>query len=126
MMPKARRCAAKTAKGTPCRMKPLEGQRFCFSHAKDKATKKKRTNARRAGGKNAAAQQKPKDGKPADVQTLEALQRHVGAELGLVQQLVPSSRRAMAVSRLVTVAAELIELKDLKHRVEALIEVLQQ
>lgn len=44
------RCAAKTVGGNPCRMRPLRGGRYCWTHDPEEATR--RDAARRRGGAN--------------------------------------------------------------------------
>ena len=112
-----RRCTAKTASRTPCRVAALKGQRRCYDHAKGAAIKAKRASARSRGGK--ALRVTPAK-KPADLSTIEAVRGHLEQELANIQQLPVTTRRAATVARICREAAVLIDMVEYRGRLERL------
>ena len=112
---KQRRCTATTAHGTPCRMPRLKGRAKCWAH--DKGHRVAAQRARAKGGRHTAvgyAQGR------ADVETVKALQGHLGQVLGDCLLLPNTARRAHTIARLLVVGLQLLDADDLRARVEYL------
>jgi hypothetical protein len=103
-------------------MAALTGQRRCYNHSKHPIVAAQRSASKTKGGR--AAKKVTPAKTPADVSSVEKLQEHLSWELGHVQNLPISSRRAAAAARLIREAARLLELVELRNRVEALEEKL--
>jgi hypothetical protein len=110
-----RRCTAKTQTGSPCRMAPLVGTPRCWNHSQ--ATRTKAQAARRKGGRRGRVGQADL---PVNVKTVSALQGHLGQTLADVLRCEASLKKGMTVARLISVGLRLVEIEDLRQRVEQL------
>lgn len=109
-------CAATAANGQRCKMAPMRGERFCFRHSPKTAKARKVASAR--GGRHGRI---PKAHTPADVTSIDELQKHLGQVLADVMLHPNTLQRGATVARLLGEARQLIEVGDLERRL-ALIE----
>jgi hypothetical protein len=112
-------CKAKTKGGSPCRMKAIQGQRYCFTHDPEQA--QARAKARKLGGER---NRTPHGGSAAELPSkirtmddLRAVYDYTLAEIIPMENSIPRARLLLAI---VEQGIKLFEVGEIEQRLAAL------
>lgn len=115
----AKRCKGKTKSGRPCRMKPIGGGDYCFSHSP--STRRAQAKARKKGGQ---ARHTPHFADlstlPAKVETLPDAHQLLTYTLSEVAGMDNSIARARVLLALFDSFVKSFEIGELEERIRAL------
>jgi hypothetical protein len=113
------KCHGKTKTGNPCKMPPLKGSKYCFTHNPE--TRTAQAVARKIGGYNSAT---PHAGNaeaiPADVQTIEQARGILNYTLAELLVMDNSIARARALLAAFDSFVKAFEIGELEARIAAL------
>jgi hypothetical protein len=115
----AKQCKGKTKSGQPCRMKPIGGGDFCFTH--NPATRASQAEARKLGGFN---RHTPHAGDlaiiPAEIRTIADAAKILSYVMAELLAMDNGIQRARALIALFDSFAKSIEIGELEARIAAL------
>jgi len=121
----AAHCQGTTARGTPCRARPVHGSRFCVRHSPDADVQAKAREGWRRGGRMRAAQLAAPTvpgirTSDLDLSSAHGLVTYVARALAQLALLPFDVRTANAMGQLVTCQRGTLEVSDLAARITAL------
>lgn len=114
----AKNCSKIKSDGSPCRGYRINGSKFCFAHAPEKA--RERAKARKLGGLNRRIK-RDTDQKPPEVKSAVDLLVLVNAAISDAWKIEKDTeRRARVLGYLVTVASRALQVGEMENRLEAI------
>mgnify|MGYP000868177588 FL=1 len=113
------KCKAKTAHGQPCKMPPLKGSSYCFTHAPEVGAA--RAMARKSGGeRHRIAHYGDESMIPREVRTLDDANKILAYTLAETVPMENSIARARLLLALYDSFVKSFEIGELEKRIQAL------
>ena len=113
------KCKAKTSAGEPCKMQPLKGSSYCFTHAPENGAA--RAMARKAGGERHRTPHYGDDSIiPREVRTLEDANKILAYTLAETVPMENSIARARLLLALYDSFVKSFEIGELEKRIQLL------
>jgi hypothetical protein len=112
-------CKARTQSGKPCRMKPLKGSKYCFTH--DPANASERAKAHKKGGANRrVSHHGDSNNIPQEIKTLDDANKILSYTLAEVIPMENSISRGRLLIALYEAFLKSFEIGELEQRIAAL------